>query len=1105
MTSGGGVGARAALAAAPLAACVCLAGCGDGSSSSTAESEPVWGQFRADPSQSGRTDFDSTGLGAVQWAVPVGSALRSVVTVDGQGVLRVKGDGPDLIAIDPDGVELWRAVTGPGSTAPVIDPRGTAHVGTDDGRVVGVAADGRTVYDTSIGGDLGSGLFYRGDVICWPATSGVLTFVTTEGEVTGSVGVGALGSGVPAQSSRQQIWAASSDGNLYEVLLNGTTGLPSRGVAFRLPGPASHATPVGDARFVYVVTDADILVKVMHEAFDDADPIEVFRFDPQIAGSEGGRSAPAIGRDGGIYYGTQDGRLIALDARGNLRWEYSTGGAGVRSSPILDAGENLIFRAADGAIHSVTRAGEPRFVRQRTDAVSGPVDSSPSLDPAGNLYLGTNRGLLLKLGQGPVVTQRGVDATHRGVVGAEGASTARLEWSVQVSDAPPAEAPLVFGDGAIVFRSADGFLHVVDRDGRLERSLVVGGLVRGTALGLDGTIYTTTSAGRLQGRTREGVTLFDVALQPGVSLSPPTVASDGTLRVATQGGVLLFVSAEGVIDRRVAVSSVADSAPAIDDRGDTIVAGSSGRVISHTAAGALRFQFVLPGPVTRSSPAVDEEGTIYLATDDDELVAVTPSGIGRWTFDPPGNAAGDGGRGGPVLAPDGTVLYVTRAGVLFGIDRELGTRALRVDLGAPASSPPLIGPEGRIYLTDTSGCVRVLDLAGTPLFTVDPRAIDGMPLSVAAAPVGDRGLVIVSDGGRVSLLRDGLAWPMLQGGPDHRARVTSVGPRVGGLTWTATLSDVFSRAPILTRDGGVAVHGDVAFHLLDAGGGLRTQFAIEGPSVPLETPRGLRIVGASNGVLSAFRADDTPAWSLTLAGAIGALTRTRAGAIVAVAGDEVALLDERGGIGWRRTLEPLSSGTVAEDFDGRLWVATANGLLVGLDAAGNVVARIALSSPTPRATPLVTARGEVVLVTDTDELLFVDVAAGEVRARFDPMTGGSGGSSEAPALLADGRVAYGASDGTLYLVNQGGTLDFFFETNQGPLTAAPVVDAEGVVYIGSAQGTLYGISGGGFPVLTQVVDPGRSADLAGRDRFGVRAGRDGCRSRDPRRLMGRAL
>src|SRR4029453_18260735 len=46
------------------------------------------------------------------------------------------------------------------------------------------------------------------------------------------------------------------------------------------------------------------------------------------------RSSAALGPDGTIYFGCDDGKLYALNANGTLKWDFTAGGA-IGSSPAV--------------------------------------------------------------------------------------------------------------------------------------------------------------------------------------------------------------------------------------------------------------------------------------------------------------------------------------------------------------------------------------------------------------------------------------------------------------------------------------------------------------------------------------------------------------------------------------------------------------------------------------------------------------------------------------------------------------------------------------------------------------------------------------------------
>ncbi|PIZ70580.1 MAG: pyrrolo-quinoline quinone, partial [Candidatus Portnoybacteria bacterium CG_4_10_14_0_2_um_filter_44_20] len=62
-------------------------------------------------------------------------------------------------------------------------------------------------------------------------------------------------------------------------------------------------------------------------------------------------SSPAIGKDGLIYIGSDDGKIQAINsADGSLKWEYATGGPVTNSSAIDEQG-NLYIGSYDGKLY----------------------------------------------------------------------------------------------------------------------------------------------------------------------------------------------------------------------------------------------------------------------------------------------------------------------------------------------------------------------------------------------------------------------------------------------------------------------------------------------------------------------------------------------------------------------------------------------------------------------------------------------------------------------------------------------------------------------------------------------------------------------------------
>jgi outer membrane protein assembly factor BamB len=165
--------------------------------------------------------------------------------------------------------------------------------------------------------------------------------------------------------------------------------------------------------------------------------------------------AGATYADGGVYVGSQDGRVVALDARsGAERWVFQAGGP-IRSRPAVGAGA-VYVQADDGQLYKLHAATGRLAWRVKTVGV--PIERLPFDNPrsrfdrfgsdvaiaGGRLYVGTHDGNLIALD----------------------ARTGRRAWEFHTGDAI-LSAPVLAG-GRVFVGSFDHFVYALDaRTGRL--------------------------------------------------------------------------------------------------------------------------------------------------------------------------------------------------------------------------------------------------------------------------------------------------------------------------------------------------------------------------------------------------------------------------------------------------------------------------------------------------------------------------------------------------------------------------------------------------------------------------------------------------------------
>jgi hypothetical protein len=184
------------------------------------------------------------------------------------------------------------------------------------------------------------------------------------------------------------------------------------------------------------------------------------------------RSSPAIGPDGTIYFGCNDGVLRAVYPSGSIRWEGATGGP-IKGSPAIFRGR-VVVGSGDGFVYQIDRrTGDVEWA-----AFTGNnIRSSPAIGVTGKVYVGVGNN---------------ITCFHDddGEVCFEYPTGDRVLSSPAVTAGPDSIDIVLCG-------SDDGFLYAV-KDGNLEWRAFVGSPIRSSpAIGGAGFVYVGALNGRL--------------------------------------------------------------------------------------------------------------------------------------------------------------------------------------------------------------------------------------------------------------------------------------------------------------------------------------------------------------------------------------------------------------------------------------------------------------------------------------------------------------------------------------------------------------------------------------------------------------------------------
>lgn len=274
-----------------------------------------------------------------------------------------------LTALTAGALKWEYALGGETHSSPAIAKNGDVYIGCDDNKVYAIRSTGAPSWPTPFATTgkvtatpaVGDSKVYVGswdkNIYAINSTTGAEAWHYTTGDAVVSSA---------ALSDDNVLYVGSLDKKLYAIDRNSVSNPPAlKWPAFTAHG-AIYASPALGSTAVYFADLAGYVYCLNRLTGQD---------NWNLAAPIGGafHSSPAIGPDGTVYIGSDDGKVYAINgANGSVKWTFATGGA-VQSSPAIDSNGTIYVGSAGKGLYAISSSGTQKWLLAGTSADSCPA------------------------------------------------------------------------------------------------------------------------------------------------------------------------------------------------------------------------------------------------------------------------------------------------------------------------------------------------------------------------------------------------------------------------------------------------------------------------------------------------------------------------------------------------------------------------------------------------------------------------------------------------------------------------------------------------------------------------------------------------------------
>lgn len=323
-------------------------------------------------------------------------------------------------------------------------------------------------------------------------------------------------------------------------------------------------------------------------------------------------SSPAIGLDGAIYFGSNNGYFYALNPDGTLKWKSYITGWGIIATPAVGSNGTIYFAVDDEdedeydfCVYALNPDGNLKWKFPTQDW----FESCVALAADGTIYC----------------TRWNHDNVDLLALNPEG----ELKWQYPAAWGDPSVGAngTIYSPGEVGIEGDYYEVLAINPEGTIRWRKETGLAEPSSfAIGADGTIYFTTNFQTVRGFDGNSGDYKWYYEFEGHTDLPPVIDAEGKLYFGTSEGDLYVLNENGGLEWKFQTGMPIKSSPAIGSDG-VIYVGVGSLLLALNPDSTFRWSYLTGGQIN-SSPAISPEGVIYFGSNDGYLYALKTSSRG---------------------------------------------------------------------------------------------------------------------------------------------------------------------------------------------------------------------------------------------------------------------------------------------------------------------------------------------------------------------------------------------------------------------------------------------------------------------------------------------